>query len=429
MDYYTLNKRAIVEYIKSGEKSPRNFSIGLEFEHIVIDKTTKRSINYFEENGVERILKDFKNLGWNIREENGHVLAAEKDGDLITLEPGAQIELSAKNSVNLREIEKRYLAFLRDIKQILKKYDFSLIALGYHPVSKIEEIPFIPKKRYEYMANYLGKKDVHGHNMMKGTASLQAVIDYENEEDFKMKYRTANFLGPILSLIFDNTPIFEGNIWEKNLARTHIWNHVDKDRSRVLPGSLNKIFGYEDYAEYVLNKPAVISMIDGKPVFTDQEIVSVVYQDRIMNNEEIEHVLSMFFPDVRVKKYIELRMCDSVPYPYNMALGAIIKGIFYDESNLKYYFEKSKSSNDHIIQNLKDEMIESRVIDQIHIEAARELLERAEKGLEINEAKFIQPIKELLEKYTNMSTLIKRGLKNGNEDTLATALADNFISE
>ncbi|NTW73199.1 MAG: glutamate--cysteine ligase, partial [Eubacteriaceae bacterium] len=407
MEYYIINKAAIAEYIRKGEKKGQCVSVGLEFEHIITDKNTMKSVSYYGEKGVESILKELENKGWRLQYSGDYVIGADRNGDNISLEPGSQFELSIDKTSDINKVAEKYLSFVSDVVSILEKNDQNLMAVGYHPVTCIDEIKFLPKERYQYMSEYLLQRGSHAHNMMKGSASTQTVIDYTDEEDFIKKFRVANSLTVILSLICDNSPVFEGKIWPGNLARVNIWNHMDDDRSRVVPGALDTIFSYDDYAQYILNAPAIVSLIDDKFEYTKERLIKDIYRDRKMTEKEIEHVLTMFFPDVRVKKYIELRMCDSLPYPYNVALGALVKGIFYHEENLDYYYKRSKSWTDRDIQEMKDMLIENAEIPSQIIDDMKELVCKAEEGLGAREKKFIKPLSRLLEESLNLSLKIK----------------------
>jgi glutamate--cysteine ligase len=424
MDYSAQNVESIAQYIKSGEKKPADCAIGTEFEHILLYKDSLKSVAYNDEKGITSVFGQLQPKGWEPIFENQQVLGAARNGDMITLEPGGQVEISVHHTQDIREIEGRYLRFLEEIKPILEGNGQRLMALGYHPVSRIEEIPFIPKRRYAYMAEYLSQKDRHGLNMMKGTASTQVVIDYTDEEDFIRKYRVANSLTVVLAYLFDNTPIFEGQVWDNNLARTHIWNHVDVDRSGVLEGSLDDpSFGYKAYASYVWNKPMVIGLLDGDYVFTKERTMKEVYEGRLMKTEEIEHALSMFFPDVRVKRYIEIRMCDSVPYPWNLALSALVKGIFYHEKNLAYYVEAARGWSEDAIQSLKETMISQEEVPEALKKQAEELLIRAMDGLTIEEKAYLKPLQELFYTHGNLATWIKKSIKEGLKDPFEKAFA------
>ncbi|QSX07894.1 glutamate--cysteine ligase [Alkalibacter rhizosphaerae] len=423
MDYSAENVKRIAAYIKSGEKKPGQCSIGMEFEHILVYRDTLKSVTYDDAKGMESIFLGLEKKGWDLTRENNRILGAVRDGDAITLEPGGQVEVSVKHTLDLGETERRYLLFLEDIKPILDNNGQGLIALGYHPASVIEEIPFIPKRRYVFMSKYLGEKDTHGHHMMKGSASAQVVIDYANEEDFIKKFRVANSLTVVLSYLFDNTPVFEGKPWEHHMARTNIWNHVDKDRSGVMKGSLDQIFGYDEYAAYVWNKPVVIGLLDGAYEFAGEQTTAEVYRDRLMSEVEIEHVLSMFFPDVRAKRYIEIRMCDSVPHPWNVSLAALVKGIFYDPDNLEFFYQTSKEVTEAMVQDWKDAMISGD--DRLEeVKAQGELLlNKAMEGLDAEGQRFLEPLLELFHAQGNMATLLKKSIEKGDPDPFGRVFA------
>lgn len=403
MNSYDVNKENILKYIKEGEKKDTLLTIGIEIEHIVVNKQNLASITYYQDKGIQYILEQLLLLGWERSSNDGDLLGINKNGDTITLEPGAQLEISIKNCVELNEIEERYFEFLKDVTPILEECNYELLCIGYHPVSKIEDIPFIPKERYKYMSDYLSKSGSMGLNMMKGTASLQVAVDYIDEDDYIKKNRVANYLSPFISFIFDNTPIFEGELWNKNLARVNVWNNVDADRCMIVPKVLDKKFDYNDYAEYILNRPCIIALIDGKFIYTKGQLVKDIYKQREMTLEEIEHVLTMFFPDVRTKKYIEIRMADSVPYPYNIAAGALWKGILYNKDQLEYFYQQSLGYSNEDISIIKNNLIAG---NQTTIEDAtiiiRQVLQRSNEGLNEKERKYLLPLIGLSNEYKNL---------------------------
>lgn len=421
MDYIGENMKRIADYIRSGEKVQENCSIGTEFEHILLYGDTLKSVTYNDGNGVEALLRGLEKQGWDLVEENQRIMGATRDGDMVSLEPGAQVEISVNHTLSLKEIQRRYLQFLEDIKKVLNGNGQRLIALGYHPVSVIDQVSFIPKRRYDYMSDYLGKKDIHGHHMMKGTASAQVVIDYTSEEDFIKKFRVANSLTVLWSYLFDNSPVFEGKVWENNLARTNIWNHVDGDRSGILPGALDGRFGYEEYAAYVWKKPVIISLLDGSYQYTGSRTMEEVYGDRLMEPEEILHALSMFFPDVRAKRYIELRMCDSVPYPLNLSLAALAKGIFYCQKNLDWYYEASLGCTDQDVRKQKEIMVQGSKVPKALLAEVEEMLSRAQEGLAQDEQAYLDPLREMFHAHGNMATMFKERMKRGDCDPFKEA--------
>lgn len=345
----------IRSFIKAGEKKYSNL-LGVEFEHFLVDKDSLRSYKYFEKNGQKSISEALERKGWNVDyREDGNILALSRDGNTITFEPGGQVEISVKPLEHIKEIQNIYIDIIKEIEDILLDTQ-ALIALGYHPLTKISELPLLPKERYTYMYNYLHTKGNMARNMMKGTAATQVSIDYTSEEDFIKKYRVANFLSPFISRIFDCSPIFEGEIYlEKNL-RIKIWENTDDSRSKMPSGVLDRNFGYADYAKYIMGTSPIIMFNDEKFKFTKEKTLEEISEVYGLSDDDLLHAMTMVFPDVRVKNFIEIRMADALPYPFCFAVPSFIKSIFYNKENLKKYYEISKKFTDEDFKRLNGKM-------------------------------------------------------------------------
>ncbi|MBU5676036.1 glutamate--cysteine ligase [Alkaliphilus sp. MSJ-5] len=413
---YEKNLESIVSIIKQGEKSPNQFRIGVEFEHIVVKEDTLQSVTYYGEEGIEGILNKLLLKGYKGKYEGDYLVGLMGEDREITLEPGGQLEVSIKPCDTIDEIKSIYFNFLNDIVPILEERNLLLMAIGYHPKSSIDQIPFNPKKRYEYMSKYLGEKGKYAHNMMKGTAALQVSIDYINEEDFIRKFRVANFISPLLYLISDNSPIFEGQIYYKFGLRSLIWENTDKQRSDIVPNSLNKKFGYKDYGKYILSVPPILVMKDGEFIGTGDKTVEQIMEEYTFSEEEIDHIMTMVFPDVRAKNYIELRMGDSLPYPYNFSYITLIKGIFYNEIALEYLYKLSLRAEDDQIHIAKDLMHEKGFGGHIGSKAVydfiRIIFDLAKKALSPEEKEMLMPLEKLLINKNNLSTISKEKVRN-----------------
>ena len=237
-----------------------NELLGLEIEHFLVDKKTLKSISYSKEGGQRNILIRMLELGWEVLSKEGNnILGIKKEGSTITLEPGGQFEFSIKAYENIEDIKRDYIKILEDVYKVIDE-DKDLILIGYHPNTKIDELELLPKERYDMMYSYFKGKGEFCHNMMKGTASLHVAIDYKDEEDFIKKFRTANFLTPFISRLFDSTPVFEKEIYPQNNLRIKIWQNTDIKRSKSVPGSLDKKFDFDDYAEYILSLFSLLTM-------------------------------------------------------------------------------------------------------------------------------------------------------------------------
>lgn len=412
---YEKSLESVVSIIKEGIEFSNQFKLGVEFEHIVVERDSLESVSYYGEKGIEGILKGLLIRGYEGKYEDGYLVGLKQEDKEISLEPGGQIEISVKPCGNISEIESIYFDFLYDIVPILEEKNLLLMAIGYHPKSSIEDIPFNPKKRYEYMAQYLKEKGKYAHNMMKGTASLQVCIDYANEEDFIKKFRVANFISPLLYLISDNSPVFEGEVYPNHSLRSLIWENTDKARSGIVPNALNKEFGYEDYGKYILNVPPILIMKEEEFIGTSDKIVEDIMKEYVFSEEEVQHIMTMVFPDIRAKNFIEIRVADSIPYPYNFSYIALIKGLFYNEAALEYLYNLSLRINDNQINTTKDNIRKKGFRTHIACKKAYDFIciifDLAKTGLTEEEKNMLKPLEKLLLRRKNLSIVSKEKIK------------------
>ncbi|GFN34881.1 glutamate--cysteine ligase [Tepidimicrobium xylanilyticum] len=428
---YNKQIREIASYFKANEKSKEDFKIGMEFEHFVIDKESLETISYYGESGVEETLKELEKHGWNGEDEGEYLLSLRNGNKVITLEPGSQLEFSVKPQKNIEDLEKEYMEFLNQIIPILDRKNQGLIAIGYHPVTRIDQIKLLPKKRYDYMFEYFKTKGTHAHNMMKGTASLQVAIDYKSEKDYIKKFKVANALSPVLYAMFDNGYYFEGKRWDRFGLRAYIWENCDKDRSGIVKGTFDEDFGYNKYAEYILNGPPIF-IDDGKRMYyTGNKLVKEIFDPDNYSIEELEHILTMFFPDVRTKKYIEIRMMDSVPYPLNFAALALIKGIFYNEKNLDEIYKYIKDINmDDVVKakmSIFEKGLEGQFKNRSIYEMGSKIIKMAKDGLDSDEKKYILPLESMFNERKNPYRVIEEKEQLGRKESVNWCILNHLI--
>jgi len=311
--------------------------LGVEFEHFLIDESTMRSYDYLEPDGQRDIFNKLSTMGWHvILKEGDNILGLEKGGHTLTLEPGGQIEISLDVLETYEELDATYQAVVGELKEVLKPHQ-RLVSIGYHPKSKIAELDLLPKERYAHMYAYFNERGKYCHNMMKGTASTQVSIDYKDEADYRVKNRVAQFLSPVLASLFDATPLFEGSLYKGNNCRVSIWQHTDIKRSKMLPGSFEEDFGFDAYSKYLLALPPIILKSNGVYHATENITLQELLPKYPLDQSDFEHLQGMVFPDVRLKGFLEIRMADAMPYPYNLSVPMMIKAIFYNEVLLQKY--------------------------------------------------------------------------------------------
>lgn len=414
------NLEKMIEYFRQGET--KNQRIGTEFEHIIVRQNNFATVA-FEKNGIEDILSELAEKGWSKVKEGEHLIGLKNNKAEITVEPGGQFEVSIYPCEKVSEIKEIYNSFLADLKDILAKKNYYLLTLGYQPESKISEINWNPKRRYKIMSNYLEKRGDCSHNMMKGTASFQIAFDYKNQTDFKKKITIFNALSPLLAIISDNSPFFEGKIFKNNALRTYIWDETDPIRTGIIKETLATDYGYQDYAEFILNSSPILIKRNGEYIATNEKKVKEIYQNGSISKKELEHILTMVFPDVRVKNFIEIRMMDSVPPNLSFALVALLKGLIYDQQNLDKLFNwTTQISAEEIVDLRKEILLEglsATLQGKSMLELAKELLAWSKSGLSSKEKEFLQPLEENLNLGLNPALKIKKEFSKSKDKEMA----------
>ena len=347
------NIERICNYFAEGITDKK--AIGMELEHFICDEN-ERLISYEE---VCELLKQAEGPSeGELYLEHGHIFGLQCKEYAITLEPAGQVEISIDPQERISEIERIYNGFRKIWDELLTVKGYHLVQKGVYPLVENgevdpEEIPLIPKKRYEYMDRYFKQTGGHGAYMMRATASTQVSVDYESEDDARRKMRILNRLSPFLALFMENqSGLGRKKGFEKHLLRTQIWNDVDPDRCGYFPGSLHRKYKFPQYAEYVYEKPMIFLKTPEEELEVKEQSAKdlcKVAEERNDGNKaenagevccdekEItftDHMLSMFFPHVRLKKYVEMRVADSVPIDRALGYAALIKGLLYGEGNM-----------------------------------------------------------------------------------------------
>lgn len=418
----------IVDFIKSGEKDEKDFKVGFEVEHFVVDKNSLETVRYEAENGIRQSLEELKDLGYEGIYEGEYIMGLHKDGASISIEPAAQFEISLDSQNSVDKLFETYKKTMAEIIPIFDKKGQLLVEVGYQVKDKIADIPRIPKDRYKFMYEYFEKyAGPMAHNMMKGSASLQVAIDYSDEDDFRKKYFLANALAPFFYSIFDNAYIFEGEVYENHNIRQTIWENCDKDRTGIYPFSFDNDLSYEKYAKKILATPSIFIKKDGKDIATNEKTFEEIF-DQDLSDEMVFHALSIVFPDVRVKKYIEIRMPDNLPFPYNFAAVSLIKNIFYDKEVLDYAYNLLAGFTYQKAQDLKkitvlrgiQGMYEDKKIYEWMLEIIGKIKE---------DRKYIDPLKDLLEEQKTPRDIYEELYKESPQRAVYEFSVNKFVKD
>jgi glutamate--cysteine ligase len=336
------SKEQLIRYFESGSKPPELWRVGSEYEKIAVCADDGRALPFSGPGGVEELLRRLVDrYGYEPDEENGRLIALRGEGRSITIEPGGQIELSGDQCATIHDAHREFSAHIEELLTVADDFDVSLLGLGMQPVSRINEIELLPKARYHIMYPYMARKGRLGQRMMKQTAGVQSNLDYSDETDAMRKLRTAMGLAPLLYAIFANSPLSDGTLNGYQSYRGHIWSGTDPDRCGVLDFVFRDNASFQDYTEWALDVPMYFIIRDHNyidcaqpPGITFRQYMERGFGAQRATVEDWGNHLTTLFPEVRLKKYIEVRTPDSQPPALMLSLPALLKGILYNNDCL-----------------------------------------------------------------------------------------------
>jgi len=401
-------------YFQNAGKPRENWRVGTEYEKVGIDRRTGKAIPYFGNRGVERILRELiDRFGWEPEEQGRYIIALSRDKAQITLEPGGQIELSGEPCDSLHCTVGEFNQHIRELIEVCEPLDIAFLGLGMQPISKLDEIEWVPKKRYGIMGPYMPTVGKLGQRMMKQTATVQANIDFLDEKDAMMKFRTGMGLAPVLIAMFANSPISDGELNGYRSFREHIWTDTDKSRSGLLKFAFDADASFAHYVEYALDVPMYFIIRNHDYINmtgrTFRQYLQYGYNGQRATLEDWADHLTTLFPETRIKRYIEVRSVDSQPPELMPALSTLIKGAFYDSDCLQAAWDLVKGwSWDERMEVYLDSHLNAlatRVRRYTLLDLAKELFDIAWAGLARqnvlnavgeNETIYLNPLKNLL---------------------------------
>lgn len=315
--------------------------IGAEAEKFGVDATTGAPLPYEGDRSVLRVLEVLvEQHGWRPDRETpgGPLIALLRAGASVTLEPGGQLELSGAPLSNVHQICAETTGHLAELRAISNELGVVWLGVGFHPFATQAELPWVPKLRYGIMRRYLPTRGEHGLDMMRRTCTVQANFDYESEEDALRKVKVALRLSPVTTAIFANSPFHEGKLWGGLSYRAKVWLSVDPDRQGLVPAVLDRGRRFDDYIEWALDAPMFLIKRGSEIVEnTGQSFRSFMkhgFQGHEATLKDWETHLNTLFPEVRLKKTIEVRGGDSLPASLVCGLPALWTGILYDRKAL-----------------------------------------------------------------------------------------------
>ena len=347
-------KAELVSWFEAGSKPKADWRIGTEHEKFGFTWNDLKPLPYDGKASIKGMLEGLRDAyAWDPIVENGYLIGLKKDGASVSLEPGGQLELSGAPLEHIHETCNEVGQHLQEVQKVADPLGIGFIGLGASPIWSMEDTPIMPKGRYKIMRAYMEKVGRLGRQMMFRTCTVQSNLDFGSEADMVKKFRTSLALQPIGTASFANSPFIEGRTNGFLSYRSQIWTDTDPDRTGMLPFVFEDGFGFERYVDYALDVPMYFVRRGG----TYMDASGLSFRDFMDGNlpilpgelpaiDDFEDHLSTIFPEVRLKRFLEMRGSDSGPWSLLCAFSAFWTGLLYDDGALDAAWDLVKDWSD-----------------------------------------------------------------------------------
>ncbi|MEO1204955.1 MAG: glutamate--cysteine ligase [Pseudomonadota bacterium] len=412
----------LVAWIAAGEKPAKDWRIGTEHEKFVYRLSDLRPVPYEGEAGIRALMAGLMECcGWQSIEENGNIIALKRapgsPGGNVSLEPGGQFELSGGPVRSVHETAVETTEHLRQCHRAGDELGLGFSGLGVSPIWSLEETPMMPKARYGVMKSYMPKVGTRGLDMMFRTATIQVNLDFASEADLVRKLRVSFALQPLATALFASSPFLDGKPNGFKSLRSEIWRHTDNNRTGVLPFVFEDGMGYEAYVDYALKVPMYFVYRDGRYI----DVAGAAFTDFLAGKlpgleglrptiDDWSDHLTTLFPEVRVKRFMEMRGADGGTEEMITALPAFWAGLLYDASALSDAHDLICDLTADDVSDMRDAVPKLGLATPVGttgltlLDLARDALRLAEGGLARrglmngsgqDETKFLAPLHEI----------------------------------
>ncbi len=416
------DRSELVAYIAAGEKPKADWRIGTEHEKFGFRHDDLRPPTFDGDRGIEALLTGLTRFGWTpVRESvDGlpeRTIALLRDDASVTLEPAGQLELSGAPLETIHQTCLEVGTHLKEVKTVADELELGFLGMGFQPKWRRDEMPWMPKGRYRIMRDYMPKVGSLGLDMMTRTCTVQVNLDFASEADMVKKFRVSLALQPIATALFADSPFTEGQPNGYLSYRSHIWTDTDTDRTGMLDFVFEDGFGYERYVDYLLDVPMYFSYRDGRYIdasgqsfrdFLRGELPAL--PGALPTLRDWSDHMTTAFPEVRMKKFLEMRGADGGPWNRLCALPAFWVGLLYDDAALDAAWDLVKDFSLDERNALRDGVPELA----LHVpfrngtlrDLAREAVKIAAAGLQrrarlnakgVDESRFLDPLIDVVE--------------------------------
>ena len=425
------NKTQLIQYFKDGIKKDTDLRIGVEHEKFLFNKTDLKRINYDQ---IKKIFEILKDKGWEPQLEKDKLIGLKRQNQKITTEPGFQYELSGAPFKNIHSVCSENSSHFNELKEVFKSINITTSSIAYDPFNKLTDIPKNPKERYTIMTAEMPKGGKLSLDMMYKTAGIQINYDYISEEDFEKKFKIGNYLAPLTTALFANSPFNENKLSGFLSYRGKVWQETN--RGGIMPITFENV-NFEKYIDHAINYPILFLKKNGKYYSPNGQ----TFRDFLNGNliflkgekptlEDFENHLGTIFTEIRLKQVIEFRSLDTCNFSCICNGPSFFTGLIYGSLDETYEIIKNWKKEEVMdaYLNAPKQGLNTLLKNKKLIDWAKIFLDISKKGLDKrnelnksgkNETIYLKHIEEIISnKKTRAEMLIEQYNKTKKLDFL-----------
>ncbi len=438
----------LVRYLEAGCKPKADWRIGTEHEKFVYDPATLKPVLYEGRPGIRALLEGMARFGWVPILEGDHIIGLAQDGASLSLEPGGQFELSGAPLKTVHETCSEVNTHLEQVREVARDIGAGVIGIGFAPTWAFDDVPQMPKGRYDIMRRYMPRVGGYGLEMMFRTCTVQVNLDFANEADMVKKFRVSLALQPVATALFANSPFREGKPNGFLSYRSQIWTDVDNARAGMLPWVFEDGMGFERYVDYALDVPMYFVYRDGHYIDVAGRSFRDFLAGRIDELKGVEPAMSdwadhltTIFPEVRMKQFLEMRGADGGSWQRICGLPALWVGLLYDDAALDAAWDMVKDWSAAERQAMRDAVPRQGFKTPFRTttvwELAHRMIEISSAGLKrraandaagMSEDGFLNPLRDYIDRgFSRAEELLQRYRTEWGRDLTPLFKEYNFL--
>jgi glutamate--cysteine ligase len=254
----------------------------------------------------------------------GEIIGLDLGCGNFSLEPGGQLEYASCPGLNLRGL----LDDLRTGLSILEEAgrgEILFLDHGTNPLAGADLPLLVPKHRYKILDRYFSSQPGgRGVHMMRYSATAQPNVDVPGGlQEWQDAINLTLALTPAAKRLFSNSFFFQGQA-VRSSERQRIWDGIDASRTGVPPVAFQPDIAAA-YAAW--GRQAGVFLAGDLPLEQQPRYGELSWEQweksgwhgSFPSESDWETHLGTLFPDLRLRRFLEIRMCDAQTFAHALA--------------------------------------------------------------------------------------------------------------